>query len=93
MQNQPGPSTASAKMPAEVKVSHDLELELPKDVMELARKQGENADVVCSLIQELKDMIYGKYFVGKTCSKINKFLSINKSTKLSLLLMQLKALR
>lgn len=49
-------------MPSQVKISHSLDLgpELPNDVMDVARKQGENPDRVCADIQELRDMIYGK---------------------------------
>lgn len=64
LQNQPGPSkSASVAMPAEVEVSHNLELELPKDVLEIAKRQGEDANLVCALVQELRDMIYGKHFI------------------------------
>lgn len=46
----------------EVKVSHNIDLgpELPNEIMDIARKQGENPDKVCSDIQELRDMIFGK---------------------------------
>lgn len=49
-------------MPAAVKISHNLDLdpELPNEIMDVARKQGEVPERVCSDIQELRDMIYGK---------------------------------
>lgn len=45
-----------------VKVSHNLDLgpDLPNEVMDIARKQGENPERVCADIQELRDMIFGK---------------------------------
>lgn len=45
-----------------VKVSHTIELgpQLSNEVMDIARKQGEDPDRVCSDIQELRDMIFGK---------------------------------
>ena len=48
-------------MPA-VKISHTMDLspELPNEVMDIARKQGEDPDRVCAHLQELRDMIYGK---------------------------------
>lgn len=44
-----------------VKVSHNIELgpDLPNEVMDVARKQGENPERVCADIQELRDMIFG----------------------------------
>lgn len=56
-------------MPVEVKISHNLDLdpELPNEIMDIARKQGENPERVCADIQELRDMIYGIYF-GRSCS-------------------------
>lgn len=50
-------------MPAEVKVSHNIELdaELTNDVLEIARKQGENPDTVCNNVQELRELIFGLY--------------------------------
>lgn len=49
-------------MPSTVQVSHNLDLgpELPEDIIDIARKQGEDSDRVCSDIQELRNMIYGK---------------------------------
>lgn len=49
----------ATKMP--VKVSHNIELgpDLPNEVMDVARKQGENPERVCADIQELRDMIFG----------------------------------
>lgn len=48
-----------------VKVSHTIELgpELSNDVMDIARKQGENPERVCADIQELRDMIFGKFYL------------------------------
>lgn len=45
-----------------VKVSHTIDLgpDLPNEVMDIAREQGENPDRVCADIQELRDMIFGK---------------------------------
>lgn len=47
-------------MPA-VEISFNLDLGpvLPKEVVDIARRQGEDPDQVCKHIQELKDMIYG----------------------------------
>lgn len=48
------------KMP--VKVSHNIDLgpELPNDVLDIAREQGEDPERICEYIQQLRDMIYGK---------------------------------
>ena len=45
-----------------VQISHtlDIETQLPKDVLEIARRQGEDSDKVCGYLQDFKDMIYGK---------------------------------
>lgn len=45
-----------------VKISHTLDLdpELPNEILDIAREQGEDRDTVGSYIQELRDMIYGK---------------------------------
>lgn len=50
-------------MPA-IEISHELELnpELPDDIMKIAAKQGEDPGTKCELIQQLRDMIYGKIF-------------------------------
>lgn len=55
-----------------VKVSHTIDLgpELPNDVLDIAREQGEDPDRVCALIQELRDMIYGKWYWNGTDSWI-----------------------
>jgi len=47
---------------SKVKISHNLDLgpELPNEILDIARKQGENPDRVCADIQELRDMIYEK---------------------------------
>lgn len=49
-------------MPGEVKISHNLDLgpEMPNEIMDIARKQGENPETVCADIQELREMIYGE---------------------------------
>lgn len=49
-------------MPGQVKISHNLDLdpELPNEIMDIARKQGENPEKMCADIQELRDMIYGE---------------------------------
>lgn len=46
-----------------VSVSFNLDLgpELPDDVIDIARKQGEDPDRVCGDIQELRNMIYGMF--------------------------------
>lgn len=51
-------------MPSEVLISHQIELsqQLPNDVLEVARQQGEDPDKVDALIDEFKQIIYGKYF-------------------------------
>lgn len=48
-----------------VAVSYKLDLgpELPADFICIARRQGEDPDKICALLQELKDMIYGKVFM------------------------------
>lgn len=45
-----------------VKVSHNIDLgpELPNEVLDIARENGEDPERVCEYIQELRDMIYGK---------------------------------
>lgn len=57
-------------MPSPVKISHNLDLgpELPDEIIDIARKQGEDPDRVCADIQELRDMIYGNFNKN---SKIN----------------------
>lgn len=49
-----------SKMP--VAVSHNIDLgpDLPNEVMDIARKQGEDPERLCADIQELRDMIFGK---------------------------------
>lgn len=49
-------------MPSEVLISHNIELsqQLPNDVMDIARKQGEDPDKISALIDEFKQTIYGK---------------------------------
>lgn len=49
-------------MPSTVYISHVIELgpELPNDVMEIARKQGEDPDKRLAVIQDFRDLIYGK---------------------------------
>lgn len=44
-----------------VKVSHTIDLgpDLPNEVMDIARKQGEDPDRVCADIQELRELIFG----------------------------------
>lgn len=51
----------TGKMP--VKVSHNIDLgpELPNEVLDIARENGEDPERVCEYIQELRDMIYGKW--------------------------------
>lgn len=45
-----------------VEVSHklDLDSELPEQYKELARRQGEDPDQLCSHISDLRNLIYGK---------------------------------
>lgn len=45
-----------------VPVSYNLNLgpSLPDNVIDIAKRQGEDPDLTCSYLQELKDMIYGK---------------------------------
>jgi hypothetical protein len=49
----------------EVEISYKIEIgtEIPKHLVELARKQGENEDSTCTKLQELKDLFYRKYFL------------------------------
>lgn len=44
-----------------VEVSHNLDLgpDLPNDIRDIALRQGETPDRVCSAITELRNMIYG----------------------------------
>lgn len=46
-----------------VKVSHNIDLgpELPNEVLDIAREQGEDPELVSEYIQEFRDMIYGKF--------------------------------
>lgn len=46
-------------MPVKVSYNIDLSPDLPNEVMDVARKQGEDPDRVCADIQELRDMIFG----------------------------------
>lgn len=48
-------------MPVKVSYNIDLSPDLPNEVMDIARKQGEDPDRVCADIQELRDMIFGRY--------------------------------
>lgn len=50
----------------EVEVSHNLELEFPREIEEAARRQGEDPDKTCELIQELRDMVYGRIWMNKS---------------------------
>lgn len=43
----------------EISFHLDLGPEIPNDYMEIARRQGENPETVCSHLQELRDMIFG----------------------------------
>lgn len=49
-------------MPAPICISHVIELgpELPNDIMEIACRQGEDPETSLSIIQEFRDLIYGK---------------------------------
>ena len=48
-------------MPAEIEYAHTLDLELPKYLLDQAKRQGEDPDKMLSLVQEFKDMIFGKF--------------------------------
>lgn len=48
-------------MPAIVSHTIDLGPELPNEVIDIARKQGEDPDRVTADIQELRDMIFGNF--------------------------------
>lgn len=50
----------SKTMPAKVSFNIDLGPDLSNEVMDIARKQGEDPERVSSDIQELRDMIFGK---------------------------------
>lgn len=58
-------------MPVKVSYSIDLGPELPNEVMDIARQQGENPERVCADIQELRDMIFGKKKIDHLGFKIN----------------------
>lgn len=50
----------SKTMPAKVSFNIELGPELSNEVMDVARKQGEDPERLSADIQELRDMIYGK---------------------------------
>lgn len=53
-----------------VEVLYDLNLgpSVPDDYIDLARRQGEDPNLICAYLQELKDMIYGKCnLLSSTC--------------------------
>jgi hypothetical protein len=47
----------------DVEISYDIDIstKLTKELLEVARNQGENDDMTCEKIQELKDMFFGEY--------------------------------
>lgn len=47
-------------MPEPAVVSYTLELDLPEDIKNVALEQGEDPNVTCQLMQQLKDMVYEK---------------------------------
>jgi hypothetical protein len=47
-------------MPEPAVVSYTLELDFPEDIKEIALEQGEDPNVTCQLMQQLKDMVYEK---------------------------------
>lgn len=70
-----------------IEISHNLDFGpgLPQDVLEVAEKQGEDPARVCAMIQEFKDMIYGKYSLSYLTSnainyQIKKFHLNSKNT-------------
>lgn len=50
----------SLNMPEPAVVSYTLELDFPEDIKEIALEQGEDPNVTCQLMQQLKDMVYEK---------------------------------
>lgn len=50
-------------MPIKIAHSLDLEPELPNEVLDIAREQGEDPDKVCLYINELREMIYGEFLL------------------------------
>lgn len=53
-------------MPAKVSFNIDLGPDLSNEVMDIARKQGEDPERLSSDIQELRDMIFGKSLKKQT---------------------------
>lgn len=48
-------------MPAMVEISHALDLgPLPDELVPVARRQGEDPNMICSHLEELRNMIFGK---------------------------------
>lgn len=54
-------------MPAKVSFNIDLGPDLSNEVMDIARKQGEDPERLSSDIQELRDMIFGKSLKQNKC--------------------------
>lgn len=48
-------------MPDVVKVSHSLDMgPLPDEIVPIARRQGEDPDLTCNYLEELRNLIFGK---------------------------------
>lgn len=47
----------------EISFHLDLGPDIPNEYIEIARQQGENPETICSHIQELRDMIFGSYYL------------------------------
>lgn len=48
-------------MPDMVKISHSIDLgPLPDELVVIARRQGEDPNMICSHMEELRNLIFGK---------------------------------
>lgn len=53
-------------MPDMVKISHSIDLgPLPDELIPIARRQGEDPNLVCSYLDELRNIIFGKQFLNE----------------------------
>ncbi len=50
-------------MPDMVKISHSIDLgPLPEELIPIARRQGEDPNMICNYLEELRNLIFGKHF-------------------------------
>lgn len=51
-------------MPDMVKISHSIDMgPLPDEVIAIARRQGEDPDMMCNHLEELRNLIFGRNFL------------------------------